>query len=168
VETPTQFVCAGRRQAEEAAAEERRLAREAGHGKLAARRSGPKPCGFVLPRTVCKREITRKEALAYLQSGRTELLEDFTSRFGRPFSATLFLKENGRHGFEFPPRGAAKGAAGEGAPTPSEAKPPRRRARREPAAKGAEAKPAKPARAAARAPRARARRKRPASGDTGS
>ena len=172
VETPTQFVCAGRRQAEEAVAEERRLAREAGHGKLAARRSGPKPCGFVLPRTVCKREITRKEALAYLQSGRTELLEDFTSRFGRPFSATLFLKENGRHGFEFPPRGnAAKGPGGEGTPTPSEAKPPRRRARREPAAKGAEAKPtkpAKPARAAARAPRARTRRKRPASGDTGS
>lgn len=163
VETPTQFICAGRRAAEEEAAEERRLAREAGHGKLAAKKSGPKPCGFVLPRTVCKRELTRKEALAYLANGRTELLEDFTSRFGRPFSAILFLKENGRHGFEFPPRGgAAAKAEGDGSATPAEAKPPRRRARREqPAKAAAEGKPAR----AARAPRARARRKRPASRD---
>ena len=61
---------------------------------------------------MCKREITRDEALVYLKGGKTELLTDFTSRFGRPFSATLVLKKNGRHGFEFPPR--AKGAAGSG------------------------------------------------------
>jgi DNA topoisomerase-3 len=171
VETPTQFVCAGRRRAEEEAAEERRKAREAGQ-RPAPRKSDARACGFVLPRTVCKREISRKEALVYLQTGRTELLEDFTSRFGRPFSAVLFLKENGRHGFEFPPRGAAARAEGEGAA--AEPRTPRRRPRREKPAKGpAEGKPAakapaKPARAAARAPRARARRKRPASGDTGS
>ena len=41
-------------------------------------------CPFVLPRTVCKREITREEALAYVREGRTGLLEDFTSRLGRP------------------------------------------------------------------------------------
>jgi DNA topoisomerase-3 len=62
-----------------------------------------------LPRTVCKREITREEAEVYLRNDRTDLLEDFTSRFGRPFSATLVLKENGRHGFEFPPRRARAG-----------------------------------------------------------
>jgi DNA topoisomerase-3 len=62
-----------------------------------------------LPRTVCKREITRDEALVYLRDGKTELLTDFTSRFGRPFSAHLVLKENGRHGFEFPPRAAGEG-----------------------------------------------------------
>jgi DNA topoisomerase-3 len=162
VETPTQFVCAGRRRAEEAAAEERRKAREAGH-KPAPRRSDAAVCGFVLPRTVCKREIARKEALSYLQNGRTELLEEFTSRFGRPFSAVLFLKENGRHGFEFPPRGAAARGEGEGAAGAAEPKAPRRRARREKPAKPAAE--AKPARAAARAPRARARRKRPASRD---
>jgi DNA topoisomerase-3 len=74
-------------------------------------------CGFVLPRTVCKREITREEFLVYLRTGKTELLEDFTSRLGRPFSATLVLKESGRHGFEFPPRkskGAGKGRAAAG------------------------------------------------------
>src|SRR5262249_42753058 len=64
VETPTQFACAGRLKAQE----------EKAGGKTDA-----KPCGFVLPRTVCKREITREEALAYLRNGRTELLTDFTS-----------------------------------------------------------------------------------------
>ena len=73
----------------------------------------PKGCGFVLPRTVCKREITREEAEVYLANRKTDLLEDFTSRFGRPFSATLALKENGRHGFEFPPRKPRGGKAGE-------------------------------------------------------
>jgi len=95
VEAPTQFIC------------ERKL-KEEELGKDEAR---PKSCGFVLPRTVCKREITRDEAAVYLLTGKTELLSDFTSRFGRPFAATLVLKENGRHGFEFQPRtrGTAKG-----------------------------------------------------------
>jgi DNA topoisomerase-3 len=93
VESPTQFVC------------ERQLKQAEG-----ADADAPKPCGFVLPRTVCKRELTRDEALVYVASGRTELLTDFTSRYGRPFSATLVLKKNGRHGFEFPPRGKAEKA----------------------------------------------------------
>ena len=68
VESPTHFVC------------ERKLKEEdlANHG------SRPSSCGFVLPRTVCKREITREEMLVYLETGKTELLTDFTSRFGRP------------------------------------------------------------------------------------
>ena len=54
---------------------------------------------------MCKREITRDEVMKILGPERkTDLLTDFTSRFGRPFSAILFLKENGRHGFEFAPR----------------------------------------------------------------
>jgi DNA topoisomerase-3 len=86
VETSQRFVC------------QRYL--EAGNGK-------PKDigsCGFLLPRIVCKREITLEEAQEYLQNGRTSLLEGFMSKYNRPFSAVLFLKENGRHGFEFPPR----------------------------------------------------------------
>src|SRR5690606_14042842 len=75
----------------------------------------PRSCGFVLPRTVCKREITREEALVYVRNGRSDLLTDFTSRYGRPFSATLVLRKNGRHGFEFPPRPGRKGAAENGA-----------------------------------------------------
>jgi DNA topoisomerase-3 len=97
VESPGQFVC-------------ERTLKEAENGKDEAL---PKSCGFVLPRTVCKREITREEAEVYLATGRTEILTDFTSRYGRPFSATLVLRKNGRHGFEFPPR-QARGAAKDG------------------------------------------------------
>ena len=113
VETPTHFICTVRLAYEEAMAgfrEEKRKAKEKGE-PAPEKPEKPDHEGFVLPRTVCKREITRDEALHYLRHGRTELLEDFTSRFGRPFSATLVLKDNGRHGFEFPPRRSRAGAA---------------------------------------------------------
>ena len=111
-ETPTHFMCAEKKREEDEKAaykEARKLAKERGE------KAPPKPdkadhAGFILPRTVCKREITRDEAMVYLETGKTELLEDFTSRLGRPFSATLVLKDTGRHGFEFPPR-KARGAA---------------------------------------------------------
>jgi len=95
VESPTLFVCERKLKEAELSKEEIKQRKEDG---------APQSCGFVFPRTVCKREITRDEALHYLREGKTELLTDFTSRFGRPFSATLVLKDNGRHGFEFPPR----------------------------------------------------------------
>ncbi|MEE8474095.1 MAG: DNA topoisomerase [Myxococcota bacterium] len=99
-ESPTHFICERTLKEEEAGDENER----------------PKSCGFIFPRTVCKREIDRDEALFYLRTGKTELLTEFTSRFGRPFSATLVLKENGRHGFEFQPRAGGKnaGAGGSG------------------------------------------------------
>jgi DNA topoisomerase-3 len=155
IESPTQFVC-------------ERAAKEKEEGAAAAEER-PRSCGFVLPRTVCKREITREEALVYVAGGKTELLTDFTSRFGRPFSATLVLKPTGRHGFEFQPRGRAKGesdddaapvadAAGAAA-TKATAKPtPRRRVTRKPSPLTAKvvrkrAAASKPARAATRTPR---------------
>ena len=101
VESPTLFVCERKLKEDELSKEERKKRKEEGQ---------PQSCGFVFPRTVCKREITRDEAEHYLREGKTELLEDFTSRFGRPFSATLVLKDNGRHGFEFPPRKRADDA----------------------------------------------------------
>ncbi len=107
VETSTQFVCQKVLKHEEEVA-----AKEDPEEAKKARKQKVDSCGFVFPRTVCKREVTRDEALVYLQNRRTDLLTDFTSRHGRPFSATLVLKDNGRHGFEFPPRG--KKAAGEG------------------------------------------------------
>ena len=127
VESPTQFICERALKDEDAAKDESR----------------PKSCGFVFPRTVCKREITRDEALVYVATGKTDLLTDFTSRFGRPFSATLVLKKTGRHGFEFQPRGgaqkdapgAAEGAAPEGARARAGREagaPPARRAQAEP------------------------------------
>ncbi len=132
VETPTHFQCrAGiARQAEN---EEKARAYEATPSEEGKRRKRykvsdeDKPCGFLIPRTVCKREITRDEAMKILgPEKKTDLLTDFTSRFGRPFSAMLFLKENGRHGFEFAPRQPrGKAAAGdeEGAPDAAAATP---------------------------------------------
>jgi DNA topoisomerase-3 len=90
IEAPSRFVCSRREPKAE----------------------GEKGCPFVLSRTVCKREITREEAEIYVREGHTELLTEFISRYGRPFSATLHLKANGRHGFEFPPRAPKAGARG--------------------------------------------------------
>ena len=115
IETATEYTCQERLEAEQALAaikaEEAKMSDEDRKKSISARRKATreaksKPCTFVLPRTVCKREIPRDEALYYLKQGRTELLTDFTSRFGRPFSATLVLQESGRHGFEFQPRTA--------------------------------------------------------------
>jgi DNA topoisomerase-3 len=101
IESPTQFIC------------QRQLKDEEGESDA----ERPKTCGFVMPRTVCKREITREEADVYLRNGKTDLLEDFTSRFDRPFSAMLTLKKTGRHGFEFPPRKPRGGKSGEAGKT---------------------------------------------------
>ncbi|MEE8313774.1 MAG: DNA topoisomerase [Myxococcota bacterium] len=106
VETPMEFRCeaglARRAENEDKAktwAEERKAA-----GQPLRKYKVPEeeqPCSFVLPRTVCKREMTREDCLKYIEKRETDMFEDFTSRFGRPFAAKLVLKENGRHGFEF-------------------------------------------------------------------
>ena len=95
IETPTEFVC---------------RTRQASTSK--GTKKDPHPCAFWLPRTVCKREIVRDEAEQYLRDKKTDMLQDFISRRGHPFGAILFLKENGRHGFEFAPRPARKKAGG--------------------------------------------------------
>ncbi len=61
-------------------------------------------CGLVLPKLVCKREMPREEADTYFGDGRIGPLEGFISKRGRPFPAILYIKDNGRHGFEFLPR----------------------------------------------------------------
>ena len=58
---------------------------------------------------MCKRKITEEEAKVILTKGKSTLLEDFTSKKGRPFSAFLTLDGN-RVKFEFPPREAAANA----------------------------------------------------------
>ena len=100
IETSTHYICSSARPTDEDGAPK------------AAAEGADATCPFSLPRTVCKREITRDEAEGYIRERRTEMLADFTSRYGRPFGATLFLKDNGRHGFEFAKRtgGARKKA----------------------------------------------------------
>ncbi len=106
VETPIQYRCAaglereaGNLEKARTWAEERKAA-----GQPLRKYKIPtedQPCPFILPRTVCKREMTREDCLKFISARETDTLDDFTSRFGRPFGAKLVLKENGRHGFEF-------------------------------------------------------------------
>lgn len=106
IETPTHYICTTQlafENSQTAWRAAKKVARELGE-KQPTKPDKPDHAGFTFPRTVCKREIVRDEAEYYLANGKTEVLEDFTSRFGRPFSASLVLKETGRHGFEFPPR----------------------------------------------------------------
>lgn len=64
------------------------------------------PKGIKMPRTVCKREMTRKDLLPFFdpEIGHTDWIEDFISRKGRNFTARLVRRDNGRHAFEFKPR----------------------------------------------------------------
>ena len=70
--------------------------------------------GLTLPKEVCKRPITAAEAIQFFETGSTDFLEQFISKRGRPFKAKLFLKGNGRHGFEFEPREPKAGAKAKG------------------------------------------------------
>jgi len=69
-----------------------------------------KTCKVNLPLEVCKRPLTLEEVTGLIGTDRkTEVLENFTSKRGRPFSATLHLSDAGRLRFEFPPRGEGGG-----------------------------------------------------------
>jgi len=52
--------------------------------------------------------MTRTDLTPYFaeEPAHTDWIEDFISRKGRPFTARLVRKPNGRHGFEFKPREA--------------------------------------------------------------
>ncbi len=68
---------------------------------------------FSLSRILCKRELKREEVIACLETGRTPLIEDFISKFGRPFKAFLVLdKDKKKANFEFPPREPKTGKDG--------------------------------------------------------
>src|SRR5947199_2582698 len=64
-----------------------------------------KPCKFKLSKTILGREIAKEQAQKLLTRGKTDLLEGFISKRGRPFSAYLKL-EDGKIGFEFPEKPA--------------------------------------------------------------
>jgi len=61
-------------------------------------------CRIEIPREICQRELKREEALVLFKEGESELLEGFISRAGKPFNASLKIKNNGRHGFKFESR----------------------------------------------------------------
>jgi DNA topoisomerase-3 len=62
-----------------------------------------KACKFKLSKTILGRDIPKEQAQKLLAIGKTDLLDGFISKRGRPFSAYLKL-EDGKVGFEFPER----------------------------------------------------------------
>src|SRR5213595_2381649 len=64
-----------------------------------------RPCKFKLSKTILGREISKEQAQKLVLLGKTDLLDGFISKRGRPFSAYLKL-EDGKIRFEFPEKTA--------------------------------------------------------------
>lgn len=79
-ESPTEFFCE-RRQADEPS------------------------CAFRSAKTILQRELNREQMGKLLAEGRTDLIDNFISKTGRPFAAYLVLQGKGKVGFEFPDSG---------------------------------------------------------------
>ncbi|MEO5721144.1 MAG: DNA topoisomerase 3 [Chthoniobacterales bacterium] len=60
---------------------------------------------FRLPRLMCKKEIPREQAIKLIEQGKTDLIQAFTSKKGRPFDAFL-VRAAEKIRWEFPPRAA--------------------------------------------------------------
>jgi DNA topoisomerase III len=65
-------------------------------------------CKFKLSKTILGRDIPKEQAQKLLTAGKTDLLDGFISKRGRPFSAYLKL-EDGKVGFEFLEKTARSG-----------------------------------------------------------
>jgi DNA topoisomerase-3 len=65
-------------------------------------------CDFRSGQIILQRPIEPEQMRKLLMEGKTELLQRFISKKGRPFSAYLVRGPDGKVGFEFAPRAAAK------------------------------------------------------------
>ncbi len=61
-----------------------------------------KPCRFKINREILQQPIETAQARKLLTARRTDLLEKFISKSGRPFSAYLVMDDKGKITFEFP------------------------------------------------------------------
>jgi DNA topoisomerase III len=61
-------------------------------------------CDFRSGKIILQRAIEREQMSKLLATGKTDLLQKFISKKGRPFSAYLVLGKDGKVGFEFEPR----------------------------------------------------------------
>lgn len=71
----------------------------------AAKRQG---CTFRTGKIILQRAIEKEQIQKLLANGRTDLIDKFISKKGRPFKAFLVLGKEGKVGFEFEPRKAKK------------------------------------------------------------
>src|SRR5262249_11754584 len=77
---------------------------------------------FKVGRLMCQRAITPEHAIQLVTRGKTDLIEKFTSKKGRPFDAYL-VRQGNRIVWEFPPRQPRKDAAKDGKKMPGKPKP---------------------------------------------
>ena len=63
-----------------------------------------RPCKFKISRVILQQPITRAQTAKLLAENRTDLLDKFISKAGRPFPAFLVMDDMGKITFEFPPR----------------------------------------------------------------
>jgi DNA topoisomerase-3 len=75
----------------------------------AARRQG---CAFRTGKVILQRPLELDQLKKLLTTGRTDLLDKFISKKGRPFKAFLVVGEGGKVGFEFEARVAKSSGAG--------------------------------------------------------
>ena len=76
---------------------------------------------FKVGRLMCQKEITREQAIELATRGKTDLIEKFTSKKGRPFDAFL-VRQGPKISWEFPPRKPREGAGKNGKGVPRKAK----------------------------------------------
>lgn len=74
-------------------------------------------CDFRSGKIILQRPIERAQMLKLLETGKTNLLQKFISKKGRPFAAYLVVGKDGKIGFEFAPRPPKK-PKGSTAPSP--------------------------------------------------
>jgi len=63
-----------------------------------------RPCKFKVGRTILQQPIEPPQLQKLLQARKTDLLNQFISKAGRPFPAFLVMDDKGKVTFEFPPR----------------------------------------------------------------
>jgi Zn finger protein HypA/HybF involved in hydrogenase expression len=75
-----------------------------------------RPCKFKISKEILQQPIERAQAVKLLSGDKTDLLNQFISKAGRPFPAWLVMDDMGKVTFEFPPR---DGEAAEASPASS-------------------------------------------------
>src|SRR5215212_10688146 len=79
---------------------------------------------FKVGRLMCQKPVTREHAIQLVERGKTDLIEAFISKKGRPFDAYL-VRHGNRISWEFPPRKPREAGGKNGAKrAPRKEKPP--------------------------------------------
>jgi DNA topoisomerase III len=63
-----------------------------------------RPCKFKIGKEILQQPVEPAQARKLLETGKTDLLNKFISKAGRPFPSYLVMDEKGKVTFEFPPR----------------------------------------------------------------